>query len=129
MSKMHLETYHGLTLDNGRDARLTALAGDLLRGFYLSGGETFQRAFARPALAFCKGDLQFAQDIYDDVSRGWAMYSSPILSNAPMPGELPKAMPISCFLSFVPDTREGLVQHQVELAWLSMMGGVVPASL
>lgn len=122
---MHLETYHGLTLDNGRDARLTALAGDLLRGFYLSGGETFQRAFARPALAFCKGDLQFAQDIYDDVSLGWAMYSSPILSNAPMPGELPKAMPISCFLSFVPDTREGLVQHQVELAWLSMMGGGV----
>ncbi|HCF5853896.1 TPA: ribonucleoside-diphosphate reductase subunit alpha [Pseudomonas aeruginosa] len=122
---MHLETYHGLTLNNGRDARLTALAGDLLRGFYLFGGETFQRAFARPALAFCKGDLQFAQDIYDDVSRGWAMYSSPILSNAPMPGELPKAMPISCFLSFVPDTREGLVQHQVELAWLSMMGGGV----
>lgn len=122
---MHLETYHGLTLNNERDARLTALAGDLLRGFYLSGGETFQRAFARPALAFCKGDLQFAQDIYDDVSRGWAMYSSPILSNAPMPGELPKAMPISCFLSFVPDTREGLVQHQVELAWLSMMGGGV----
>lgn len=122
---MHLETYHGLTLNNGRDARLTTLAGDLLRGFYLSGGETFQRAFARPALAFCKGDLQFAQDIYDDVSRGWAMYSSPILSNAPMPGELPKAMPISCFLSFVPDTREGLVQHQIELAWLSMMGGGV----
>lgn len=122
---MHLETYHGLTLDNERDARLTALAGDLLRGFYVSGGETFQQAFARPALAFCKGDLQFAQDIYDDVSRGWAMYSSPILSNAPMPGVTPKALPISCFLSFVPDTREGLVQHQVELAWLSMMGGGV----
>lgn len=122
---MHLETYHGLTLNNERDARLTALAGDLLRGFYVSGGETFQQAFARPALAFCKGDLQFAQDIYDDVSRGWAMYSSPILSNAPMPGVMPKALPISCFLSFVPDTREGLVQHQVELAWLSMMGGGV----
>ncbi|MET3457815.1 ribonucleoside-diphosphate reductase subunit alpha [Pseudomonas kilonensis] len=122
---MHLETYHGLTLNNERDARVTALAGDLLRGFYVSGGETFQQAFARPALAFCKGDLQFAQDIYDDVSRGWAMYSSPILSNAPMPGVIPKALPISCFLSFVPDTREGLVQHQVELAWLSMMGGGV----
>ncbi|UXY92566.1 ribonucleoside-diphosphate reductase [Pseudomonas phage LUZ100] len=41
---MHLETYHGLTLDNGRDARLTALAGDLLRGFYLSGGENDPRS-------------------------------------------------------------------------------------
>lgn len=88
-------------------------------------GETIQEAFARPALAFCEGDKAFAQAIYDDVSRGWAMYSSPILSNAPAPGEAAKAMPISCFLGFVPDSREGLVDHQSELAWLSMLGGGV----
>jgi ribonucleoside-diphosphate reductase alpha chain len=117
--------YHGLTLYPQRDERLSDLAGDLLRGFYLREGETIQEAFARPALAFCEGDKAFAQAIYDDVSRGWAMYASPILSNAPAPGEAAKAMPISCFLSFVPDSREGLVDHQSELAWLSMLGGGV----
>lgn len=122
---MSKETYFGLTLDNSRDDRLDGLAEDLLRGFYLGDGETIQQAFARPALAFSGGDLQLAQDIYDDVSSGWAMYSSPVTSNAPHPEALnkPKSMPISCFLGFVPDNRHGLVDHQNELAWLSMMGG------
>lgn len=119
------DDFHGLTLYPERDAQLSALAVDLLRGFYLGKGETIQQAFARPALAFCNGDLAFAQEIYNDVSKGWAMYSSPILSNAPAPGALARAMPISCFLSFVPDTRGGLVEHQSELAWLSMLGGGV----
>ena len=122
---MTTEVYHGITLDNSRDSRLDPLARDLLTGFYLREGESFQQGFARPALAFCGGDLELAQAIYDDVSQGWAMYSSPVMSNAPAPGEAVKAMPISCFLSFVPDTREGLVDHQVELAWLSMLGGGV----
>lgn len=117
--------YHGLTLYPERDSRLSDLARDLLRGFYLREGETFQIAFARPALAFSGGDIELAQAIYEDVSKGWAMFSSPILSNAPAPGEAAKAMPISCFLSYVPDTREGLVDHQKELAWLSMLGGGV----
>lgn len=115
--------FHGIRLDHSRDARLSSLAQDLLRGFYVQEGLTFQEAFARPALAFCGGDLELAQAIYDDVSKGWAMYSSPVMSNAPLPGEKAKAMPIACFLGFVGDTREGLVDHQVELAWLSMMGG------
>lgn len=122
---MTKETYHGLTLDNSRTNTLSGLAVDLLRGFYMLEGETIQQAFARPALAYCLGDKQLAQDIYDDVSRGWAMYSSPIQSNAPSPTSTKrnKAQPISCFLGYVPDNREGLVDHQQELAWLSMMGG------
>ncbi|WP_018868288.1 MULTISPECIES: ribonucleoside-diphosphate reductase subunit alpha [unclassified Thioalkalivibrio] len=119
------ESYHGIRLYPENDARLSDLAVDLLRGFYLQDGESIQEAFARPALAFCGGDLELAQAIYSDVSMGWAMYSSPILSNAPAPGKTSKAMPISCFLSYVADTREGLVEHQQELAWLSMLGGGV----
>lgn len=117
--------YHGINIYPERDSRLSALAKDLLRGYYTQEGETFQEAFARPAIAFCGGDKELAQAIYDDVSKGWAMYSSPILSNAPKVGEHAKAMPISCFLGYVPDTREGLVDHQKELAWLSMLGGGV----
>lgn len=117
--------YQGIRIDESRTANLSPLAIDLLEKYYIQEGETIQEAFARPALAFCGGDLELAQGIYDDVSKQWAMYSSPILSNAPRAGDKPKAMPISCFLSYVPDSREGLVDHQVELAWLSMLGGGV----
>lgn len=116
---MTSENYLGINLS---PAHLQPIAQDLLSGFYCREGETPEMAFARAAVAF-SDDLVHAQDIYDDVAKGWAMFSSPILSNAPLPGEKPKAMPISCFLGYVPDTREGLVDHQVELAWLSMMGG------
>ena len=34
-------------------------------------------------------------------------------------------MPISCFLTYVPDTLEGLIEHSSELRWLSIMGGGV----
>ena len=118
------KVYHDIVLDNSRDDRLSDVAKDLLNGFYLQIGESIQMGLARPAKAFCGGDLDLAQDIYDDVSKGWAMYSSPILSNAVV-GAKAKAMPISCFLGYVPDTREGLVKHQEELAWLSMLGGGV----
>jgi ribonucleoside-diphosphate reductase alpha chain len=103
---------------------LSGLSRDLIEMFYLRDGESISQGLARPALAFAD-DAQHAQDILNDVRRGWAMYSSPIFSNAPAPGETPKSMPISCFLSYVPDSREGLVHHQEELAWLSMLGGGV----
>ena len=34
-------------------------------------------------------------------------------------------MPISCFLTYVPDTLEGLIGHSAELRWLSVYGGGV----
>jgi len=53
------------------------------------------------------------------------MFASPVLSNAPKPNEKVKALPISCFLSYVPDTLEGLIDHTSELRWLSVKGGGV----
>jgi len=47
------------------------------------------------------------------------------LSNAPLPGEKVKALPISCFLTYVPDSLEGLIDHSAELRWLSVKGGGV----
>lgn len=123
-----------------RDELLTPQAYELLTEFYLAPGETSpQEAFGRAAVAFCDGDLGLAQRIYDAVSQLHFMYSSPILSNAPQgtwerniisgdlqwSGQKAKSLPISCFLSYVPDTRKGLIEHQRELAWLSVMGGGV----
>ena len=50
---------------------------------------------------------------------------SPVLSNAPNGHGKGKGMPISCFLTYVPDTLEGLIDHTSELRWLSVYGGGV----
>ncbi len=52
-------------------------------------------------------------------------FASPVLSNAIKPGEKVKALPISCFLTYVPDSLEGLIDHTAELRWLSVKGGGV----
>lgn len=115
-----------------RDGLLTPQALELLQEFYLLPTESSpQEAFARASWTFSKGDQGLAQRIYDAVSQLHFMFSSPILSNAPVcdssgqPVTPPKSLPISCFLAYVPDTRKGLIEHQRELAWLSVMGGGV----
>lgn len=105
---------------------MTPQAMDLLKGYYLRGTEKDpQEAYARASVAYCGGDMELAQRLYDGVSNSWFMFSSPILSNAPAPGEKTNGLPISCFLSYVPDTLRGLISHQSELAWLSVKGGGV----
>ena len=79
----------------------------------------------RASVAYCDGDLELAQRIYDYVSKGWFMFASPVLSNAPRPGQKARALPISCFLTYVPDSLEGLIDHSAELRWLSVKGGGV----
>ena len=84
--------YHGITIDKGRDTRLSDQAMQLLQDYYLlPEEESPQEAFARAALAYCDGDKGLAQRVYDYASKGWFMYSSPVLSNAPTEGEKPKA--------------------------------------
>lgn len=117
--------YHGIKLELEREFLLSEQAKKLLEFYLLPEEKYSQEAFARAALAYCKGDLQFAQRIYDYVSKQWFMYSSPILSNAPAPQGKSRGLPISCFLSYVPDTVKGLIEHKSEVAWLSVSGGGV----
>lgn len=117
---------YGINVDLYRDVRLSEQSRKLLKSYYLADGESSpQEAFARAAVAYCDGDMDLAQRIYDYVSKGWFMYSSPILSNAPKPGEKHVGLPISCFLSYVPDTIPGITSHHEETAWLSVKGGGV----
>ena len=118
--------YLGITIDRAKDKLMTEQALELVRGYYLRGKEKSpQEAYARASVAYSGGNMELAQRLYDAVSNGWFMFSSPILSNAPAPGEQAKGLPISCFLSYVPDTLDGLIEHQSELAWLSVKGGGV----
>ena len=114
-----------IQIDYTRNSLLSEQARTLLTSYYCRDGEDPQDAYARAATAFCKADYDLAQRIYDYASKGWFMFSSPILSNAPAAGEKIRGLPISCFLSYVPDTLDGLIGHSTELRWLSVKGGGV----
>jgi len=95
-------------------------AEKLLTNYYMKAYEKHPHdAFYRAAHAYTN-NTELADRIYDYAKRGWFMFSSPILSNAGSTG-----MPISCFLSYVDDSVEGLIEHTEELRWMSVMGGGV----
>ena len=120
------EHYHGIDLDLSRDSLLSEQAMQLLKDYYMLPEEQSpQEAFARAALAYSGGDTWFAQRIYSYASRQWFMFSSPVLSNAPKHGEKFKALPISCFLTYIGDNLPSLIDHNAEVAWLSVKGGGV----
>ena len=117
-------------IDNSRNELLADYAVGMLKDFYMTAEEsTPQDAYKRAAIAWStfNGELDeaLAQRLYDYVSKKWFMFASPVLSNAPSPKNKVKGMPISCFLTYVPDTLEGLIAHTSELRWLSVYGGGV----
>jgi ribonucleoside-diphosphate reductase alpha chain len=98
----------------------------LLKDYYMKEYEKKpEEAFKRTSYAFSGGDKALAKRIYKYVINNWFMFSSPILSNAPEKDEKVRGLPISCFLGYVPDTLEGLIDHTSELRWLSVKGGGV----
>lgn len=108
-----------LKLDYSRDSLLDEFAIATLRDRYMVDGETSpQEAFARAAMAFAD-DEDHAQRLYDYASQLWFMFSTPVLSN----GGTQRGLPISCFLNYVDDSREGITEHYVENAYLSSFGG------
>lgn len=116
-----------VSIDLNRDSVFTDQATKLLKDYYMTADESSpQEAFRRASITYCDGDYDFAQRIYDYVSKGWLMFASPVLSNAPKLGTNDwKGLPISCFLSYVPDDLHGLIDHSTELRWLSVKGGGV----
>ena len=120
------KTYQGINIDLSRDNNLSDQSSKLLLDYYCRDDEPSpQYAFARAAACYSFGDKKLAQRIYDAASKNWFMYASPVLSNAVLPKEKIKALPISCFLTYVPDSLEGLIDHTAELRWLSVKGGGV----
>ena len=119
-----------LTPNFEKDDLLTDYAVGMLKDFYLRGNEKSpQEAYVRASTAWAtfKGDIDhdLAERLYNYVSNKWFMYASPVLSNAPNGTKHDKGLPISCFLTYVPDTLDGLISHSSELRWLSVLGGGV----
>lgn len=137
--------YLGIVIDYSRDKDITEQGLALLtgEGFYKMEHETSpQQGLARASTCYSFGDYEFAQRIYDYASKGFFTFAGAPLINAvevnwPTFNEdefhtasdwleenvVPTGMPINCFLSLIPDTKEGLVKTREETAWLSMMGG------
>jgi len=108
-----------IKIDYSKDALLDEFAIATLKDRYMLPGETSpQEAFARAAKAFAD-DQDHAQRLYDYVSNLWFMFATPVLSN----GGTERGLPISCFLNYVDDSREGITEHYVENAYLSSFGG------
>ena len=106
-------------IDFSKDKLLDDFALATLKDRYMVGDETSpQEAFARAAMAFAD-DEDHAQRLYDYVSKLWFMFATPVLSN----GGTRRGLPISCFLNYVDDSREGITDHFVENAFLSSFGG------
>ena len=106
-------------MDYSKDALLSDAGLRILKDRYLTEEENSpQDAFYRVSKTF-SDDTAMADRIYSYVSNLWFMFSTPILTN----GGTKRGMPISCFLNYVPDSREGLTEHYTENAWLATVGG------
>ena len=109
--------YLGINIDFKRDDTLSEQASKLLKDYYCIEGEySPQQAFARHQLHIHMGIWNLHKNLRLRF-KGWFMFASPVLSNAPLHGQKVKALPISCFLTYVPDSLEGLIDHTAELRW------------
>jgi ribonucleoside-diphosphate reductase alpha chain len=116
---------HGITVDYSRDGLFDELGIKRLRESYMKEDEKSpQERFAYVSAAF-GSNPEHAQRLYEYSSRHWLSYSTPILSF----GRSKRGLPISCFLPYLDDSAEGLVNTLSEVNWLSMLGGGVGIGL
>lgn len=104
-----------------RDNLFDELGLKRLKESYMMESETSpQERFAYVSKIF-SSNPEHAQRLYDYSSRHWLSYSTPVLSY----GRNKNGLPISCYLGYIHDSKEGLVDALSETNWLSMLGGGV----
>ena len=112
---------HGIKVDYSRDSVFDELGLIRLKESYMRDDEhSPQERFAFVCKAF-GSNPEHAQRLYEYASKHWLSFSTPILSF----GKSKRGLPISCFLNYIEDTAEGLVENLSETNWLSMLGGGV----
>ena len=114
-----------IKIDLTRDALFDSLGLQRLKESYMKDEEVSpQERFAFVSEAF-SSNPEHAQRLYEYSSKHWLSYSTPILSF----GRSKRGLPISCFLNYMDDSAEGLVDNLSETNWLSMLGGGVGVHL
>lgn len=107
--------------DPARDALFDELGLMRLRESYMKAGEESPQERFRFVAEQFGSNPAHAQRIYDYASRHWLSFSTPILAF----GRAKKGLPVSCYLAYMDDSAEGLVDTLSEVNWLSMLGGGV----
>jgi ribonucleoside-diphosphate reductase alpha chain len=119
------ENVHGIKVDYSRDSLFDELGLKRLKESYMKEDENSpQERFAYVSSAFGSNE-EHSQRLYEYSSKHWLSYSTPILSY----GRSKRGLPISCFLPYLHDSAEGLVDCLSEVNWLSMLGGGVGIGL
>jgi len=114
-------TNQTVVVDYTRDALFDELGIKRLKESYMTEEECSpQDRFAFVSKQF-GSNPDHAQRLYEYASKHWLSYATPILSFAARKRQLP----ISCYLPYLADTAEGLVDTLSEVNWLSMLGGGV----
>lgn len=115
----------GIKIDLERDKLFDELGLRRLKDSYMKEDETSpQERLARVSKQFSSND-EHAQRLYEYSSKHWLSYSTPILSF----GRNKRGLPISCYITYLEDTANGLVNTLSEINWLSMLGGGVGINL
>ena len=111
----------GIKVDPNRDALFDPSGIKRLKESYMRDTETSpQDRFAFVSKQF-SSNPEHAQRLYDYSSKHWLSYSTPILAY----GKTERGLPISCYLNYIEDSAEGLVNNLSETNWLSILGGGV----
>jgi ribonucleoside-diphosphate reductase alpha chain len=114
-----VDTVHGIRVDYSRDNLFDELGIKRLKESYMRDDENSpQERFAYVSKTFST-NIEHGQRLYEYSSKHWLSYSTPILSF----GRSSRGLPISCFLPYLHDSAEGLVECLSEVNWLSMLGG------
>ena len=113
--------YLGIEIDPNRDQLFDPSGIKRLKESYMKETELSpQERFAFVSKTF-SSNPEHAQRLYDYSSKHWLSYSTPILAF----GKTERGLPISCYLNYINDSAEGLVDTLSETNWLSMLGGGV----
>ena len=116
---------HDIRVDYSRDNLFDDLGKKRLKESYMKDEEQSpQERFALVSKTF-GSNQEHSQRLYEYSSKHWLSYSTPILSF----GRSSRGLPISCFLPYLHDSAEGLVDCLSEVNWLSMLGGGIGIGL
>ena len=108
-------------IDQSRDALFDELGLMRLRESYMRADEKSpQERFKFVAETF-GSNPEHAARIYEYASRHWLSFATPILAF----GRTGRGLPVSCYLSYMDDSAEGLIETLSEVNRLSMLGGGV----
>ena len=110
-----------IEIDTSRDSLIDDAGMRRLKVSYMLPSETSPQERFAYVCSKLGSNTEHAQRMYDYVSKHYVAFSTPILSL----GKAKHGLPISCYLSYLDDTSEGLLDTQREVNKLSMLGGGV----